>query len=229
MLGIICGSERVPSCSSRLHLLPPRLILWRVPPQVSSESCLFIFKFHWNVDIHLALFILFFQHNWNQMHPEPRRSRVWPRHKRAQSYLRSDASMVRYNLHRSSQSVNQFLYILTAFNDVRLKSFGYFVIAGLGSTSPHCFPLSKSLSCLSSFTWKGYATRWCHRFSACRMCVCDLWPRVPDSDTQVSLSMNCKPPKHTGGAAQMQTVYVALLFFPSFVGALSLVAYTVWR
>ncbi|XP_034165820.2 transmembrane channel-like protein 5 isoform X1 [Pangasianodon hypophthalmus] len=45
---------------------------------------------------------------------------------------------------------------------------------------------------------------------------------------RVSLSMNCQPPKHTGRAAQMQTVYVALLFFPSFVGALSLVAYTVW-
>ncbi|KAK3552740.1 hypothetical protein QTP86_022150 [Hemibagrus guttatus] len=45
---------------------------------------------------------------------------------------------------------------------------------------------------------------------------------------RVSLSMNCQPPKHIGRAAQMQTVYVALLFFPSFVGALSLVAYTVW-
>lgn len=45
---------------------------------------------------------------------------------------------------------------------------------------------------------------------------------------RVSLSMNCQPPKHIGRAAQMQTVYIALLFFPSFVGALSLVAYTVW-
>ncbi|XP_060757066.1 transmembrane channel-like protein 5 [Neoarius graeffei] len=45
---------------------------------------------------------------------------------------------------------------------------------------------------------------------------------------RVSLSMNCQPPKHTGRAAQMQTVYIALLFLPSFVGALSLVAYTVW-
>ncbi|KAA0705803.1 Transmembrane channel-like protein 5 [Triplophysa tibetana] len=43
-----------------------------------------------------------------------------------------------------------------------------------------------------------------------------------------SLSMNCQPPKHTGRAAQMQTVFIALLFFPSFVGALSMVAYTVW-
>ncbi|XP_062841142.1 transmembrane channel-like protein 5 [Trichomycterus rosablanca] len=46
---------------------------------------------------------------------------------------------------------------------------------------------------------------------------------------RVSLSMNCQPPRRTGRAAQMQTVYVALLFFPSFVGALSMVAYTVWR
>lgn len=41
--------------------------------------------------------------------------------------------------------------------------------------------------------------------------------------------MNCQPPKHTGRAAQMQTVFIALLFLPSFVGALSMVAYTVWR
>nr|XP_055050170.1 transmembrane channel-like protein 5 [Misgurnus anguillicaudatus]XP_055050171.1 transmembrane channel-like protein 5 [Misgurnus anguillicaudatus] len=45
---------------------------------------------------------------------------------------------------------------------------------------------------------------------------------------KISLSMNCQPPKHTGRAAQMQTVFIALLFFPSFVGALSMVAYTVW-
>ncbi|XP_072548999.1 transmembrane channel-like protein 5 isoform X2 [Salminus brasiliensis] len=45
---------------------------------------------------------------------------------------------------------------------------------------------------------------------------------------RASLSMNCQPPKRTGRAAQMQTVYIALLFFPSFVGALSMVAYTVW-
>ncbi|KAK2829016.1 hypothetical protein Q7C36_017006 [Tachysurus vachellii] len=45
---------------------------------------------------------------------------------------------------------------------------------------------------------------------------------------RVSLSMNCQPPKHIGRAAQMHTVYIALLFFPSFIGALSLVAYTVW-
>ncbi|KAI4900238.1 hypothetical protein NFI96_027276, partial [Prochilodus magdalenae] len=45
---------------------------------------------------------------------------------------------------------------------------------------------------------------------------------------RISLSMNCQPPKRTGRAAQMQTVFIALLFFPSFVGALSVVAYTVW-
>ncbi|XP_066498856.1 transmembrane channel-like protein 5 [Hoplias malabaricus] len=45
---------------------------------------------------------------------------------------------------------------------------------------------------------------------------------------RISLSMNCQPPKRTGRAAQMQTVFIALLFIPSFVGALSMVAYTVW-
>lgn len=45
---------------------------------------------------------------------------------------------------------------------------------------------------------------------------------------KLSLSMNCQPPKHTGRAAQIQTVFIGLLFFPSFVGALSMVAFTVW-
>uniref|UniRef100_A0A671PRL8 Transmembrane channel-like protein n=1 Tax=Sinocyclocheilus anshuiensis TaxID=1608454 RepID=A0A671PRL8_9TELE len=45
---------------------------------------------------------------------------------------------------------------------------------------------------------------------------------------KISLSMNCQPPKHTGRATQIQTVFIALLFFPSFVGALSMVAFTVW-
>ncbi|XP_043090617.1 transmembrane channel-like protein 5 [Puntigrus tetrazona] len=45
---------------------------------------------------------------------------------------------------------------------------------------------------------------------------------------KISLSMNCQPPKHTGRAAQIQTVFIALLFFPSFVGALTMVAFTVW-
>ncbi|XP_048058586.1 transmembrane channel-like protein 5 [Megalobrama amblycephala] len=46
---------------------------------------------------------------------------------------------------------------------------------------------------------------------------------------KVSLSMNCQPPKHTGRAAQIQTVFIALLFFPSFVGTLAMVSFTVWR
>ncbi|XP_073697374.1 transmembrane channel-like protein 5 [Garra rufa] len=45
---------------------------------------------------------------------------------------------------------------------------------------------------------------------------------------KISLSMNCQPPKHSGRAAQIQTVFIALLFFPSFLGALSMVSFTVW-
>ncbi|KAJ8413588.1 hypothetical protein AAFF_G00080950 [Aldrovandia affinis] len=45
---------------------------------------------------------------------------------------------------------------------------------------------------------------------------------------KVSLNQNCQPPRRSGRAAQMQTIFIALLFFPSFVGALSMVAYTVW-
>lgn len=45
---------------------------------------------------------------------------------------------------------------------------------------------------------------------------------------QVSLTQNCQPPRRAGRAAQMQTIFIAILFFPSFVGALSMVAYTVW-
>ncbi|XP_051940320.1 transmembrane channel-like protein 5 [Hippocampus zosterae] len=44
-----------------------------------------------------------------------------------------------------------------------------------------------------------------------------------------SLTHNCQPPRRTGRAAQMQTIFIALLFFPFFVGALSIVAYTAWR
>ncbi|XP_052383794.1 transmembrane channel-like protein 5 isoform X5 [Oncorhynchus keta] len=47
-------------------------------------------------------------------------------------------------------------------------------------------------------------------------------------DTWVSLTQNCQPPRRAGRAAQMQTIFIAILFFPSFVGALSMVAYTVW-
>ncbi|XP_077426394.1 transmembrane channel-like protein 5 isoform X2 [Vanacampus margaritifer] len=46
---------------------------------------------------------------------------------------------------------------------------------------------------------------------------------------RVSLTHNCQPPRRTGRAAQMQTIFVALLFFPFFVGALSMVGYTAWR
>lgn len=45
---------------------------------------------------------------------------------------------------------------------------------------------------------------------------------------KVSLTQNCQPPRRSGRAAQMQTIFIALLFFPSFVGALSIVAYTAW-
>nr|XP_057919670.1 transmembrane channel-like protein 5 [Doryrhamphus excisus]XP_057919750.1 transmembrane channel-like protein 5 [Doryrhamphus excisus] len=46
---------------------------------------------------------------------------------------------------------------------------------------------------------------------------------------KVSLTHNCQPPRRTGRAAQMQTIFIALLFFPFFVGALCMVAYTAWR
>uniref|UniRef100_A0A8C8JLA0 Transmembrane channel-like protein n=1 Tax=Oncorhynchus tshawytscha TaxID=74940 RepID=A0A8C8JLA0_ONCTS len=45
---------------------------------------------------------------------------------------------------------------------------------------------------------------------------------------KVSLTQNCQPPRRAGRAAQMQTIFIAILFFPSFLGALSMVAYTVW-
>ncbi|XP_030208137.1 transmembrane channel-like protein 5 [Gadus morhua] len=45
---------------------------------------------------------------------------------------------------------------------------------------------------------------------------------------KVSLIQNCQPPRRVGRAAQMKTIFIALLFFPSFVGSLSLVAYTSW-
>ncbi|KAM7393773.1 hypothetical protein PAMP_020622 [Pampus punctatissimus] len=46
---------------------------------------------------------------------------------------------------------------------------------------------------------------------------------------KVSLTQNCQPPRRSGRAAQMQTIFIALLFFPFFVGAMSMVAYTAWR
>ncbi|XP_030001605.1 transmembrane channel-like protein 5 [Sphaeramia orbicularis] len=45
---------------------------------------------------------------------------------------------------------------------------------------------------------------------------------------KLSLTQNCQPPRRSGRAAQMQTIFIALLFFPFFVGALSIVAYTCW-
>nr|XP_020451663.1 transmembrane channel-like protein 5 [Monopterus albus] len=46
---------------------------------------------------------------------------------------------------------------------------------------------------------------------------------------KVSLTHNCQPPRRIGRAAQMQTIFIAVLFFPFFVGALSMVAYVSWR
>ncbi|XP_060907271.1 transmembrane channel-like protein 5 [Labrus mixtus] len=45
---------------------------------------------------------------------------------------------------------------------------------------------------------------------------------------KVSLTQNCQPPRRSSRAAQMQTIFIGLLFFPCFVGALSIVAYTAW-
>ncbi|XP_069036968.1 transmembrane channel-like protein 5 isoform X1 [Lepisosteus oculatus] len=46
---------------------------------------------------------------------------------------------------------------------------------------------------------------------------------------KVSLMQNCQPPRRLGRAAQIQTIFILLLFFPSFAGVLSMVAVTVWR
>ncbi|XP_072319562.1 transmembrane channel-like protein 5 [Eucyclogobius newberryi] len=45
---------------------------------------------------------------------------------------------------------------------------------------------------------------------------------------KVSLMQNCQPPRRTGRAAQMKTIFTALLFFPFFLGALGIVGYTAW-
>uniref|UniRef100_A0A8C6UDL8 Transmembrane channel-like protein n=1 Tax=Neogobius melanostomus TaxID=47308 RepID=A0A8C6UDL8_9GOBI len=45
---------------------------------------------------------------------------------------------------------------------------------------------------------------------------------------KVSLMQNCQPPRRTGRAAQMKTIFTALLFFPFFLGALAIVGYTAW-
>uniref|UniRef100_A0A3Q4I243 Transmembrane channel-like protein n=1 Tax=Neolamprologus brichardi TaxID=32507 RepID=A0A3Q4I243_NEOBR len=51
---------------------------------------------------------------------------------------------------------------------------------------------------------------------------------ISSSSVSVSLTHNCQPPRRSGRAAQMQTIFIFLLFFPFFVGALSIVAYTAW-
>ncbi|XP_042293902.1 transmembrane channel-like protein 5 [Sceloporus undulatus] len=46
---------------------------------------------------------------------------------------------------------------------------------------------------------------------------------------KVSLMMNCQPPRKAWRASQMNTIFVFLLFFPSFAGVLAVIAITVWR
>nr|XP_056722580.1 transmembrane channel-like protein 5 [Euleptes europaea] len=46
---------------------------------------------------------------------------------------------------------------------------------------------------------------------------------------KVSLMMNCQPPRKAWRAAQMNTLFIFLLFFPSFTGVLSVIAVVVWR
>ncbi|NXP47301.1 TMC5 protein, partial [Heliornis fulica] len=46
---------------------------------------------------------------------------------------------------------------------------------------------------------------------------------------KVSLMMNCQPPRKVWRTAQMMTSFMFLLFFPSFLGVLSVIGVTVWR
>ncbi|NXD83163.1 TMC5 protein, partial [Halcyon senegalensis] len=46
---------------------------------------------------------------------------------------------------------------------------------------------------------------------------------------KVSLMMNCQPPRKVWKTAQMTTSFMFLLFFPSFVGVLSVIGVIVWR
>ncbi|KAM4697775.1 transmembrane channel-like protein 5 [Rhinophrynus dorsalis] len=46
---------------------------------------------------------------------------------------------------------------------------------------------------------------------------------------KVSLMMNCTPPRRAWRASQMTTVFIFLLFFPSFVGVLCVIGVTIWR
>ncbi|XP_065414989.1 transmembrane channel-like protein 5 isoform X7 [Chrysemys picta bellii] len=46
---------------------------------------------------------------------------------------------------------------------------------------------------------------------------------------KVSLMRNCQPPRKVWRASQMTTLFIFLLFFPSFTGVLSVMAVTIWR
>ncbi|NXX20616.1 TMC5 protein, partial [Podargus strigoides] len=46
---------------------------------------------------------------------------------------------------------------------------------------------------------------------------------------KVSLMMNCQPPCKVWRTAQMTTSFMLLLFFPSFLGVLSVIGVTIWR
>ncbi|KAG8432977.1 hypothetical protein GDO86_017301 [Hymenochirus boettgeri] len=46
---------------------------------------------------------------------------------------------------------------------------------------------------------------------------------------KVSLMMNCTAPRRAWRAAQMMTVFIFILFFPSFAGVLCVIGVTVWR
>ncbi|NXA52269.1 TMC5 protein, partial [Nothocercus julius] len=46
---------------------------------------------------------------------------------------------------------------------------------------------------------------------------------------KVSLMMNCQPPRKIWNGAQMTTLFIFLLFFPSLFGVLSVLGVTVWR
>ncbi|XP_074775252.1 transmembrane channel-like protein 5 [Athene noctua] len=46
---------------------------------------------------------------------------------------------------------------------------------------------------------------------------------------KVSLMMNCQPPRKVWRTAQMATSFMLLLFFPSFLGVLSVIGVTIWR
>uniref|UniRef100_A0A452HV51 Transmembrane channel-like protein n=1 Tax=Gopherus agassizii TaxID=38772 RepID=A0A452HV51_9SAUR len=46
---------------------------------------------------------------------------------------------------------------------------------------------------------------------------------------KVSLMRNCQPPRKVWRASQMMTLFIFLLFFPSFTGVLSVMAVIIWR